>query len=96
MNGSTGPRGKRVELLTPPERAVYDAVIAVGRLPINIRLSRARALLREAYDLVSEWTEETPNTCPKCGAALRYDPVAKAPWPCDVCPKPRGRAINPR
>lgn len=51
------PRRSRIDLLTPAERAIYDAVQAVESLPADVRLTDAVNLLQEAREKVADFVE---------------------------------------
>jgi hypothetical protein len=56
-NEGAVPRRNRVDLLTPAERAIYDAVEAVEDLPPDERLTNAVILLQRARDHVADYVD---------------------------------------
>ena len=54
------PRRIRIDLFTPAERAIYDAVQAVEALPPDVRLTNAVNLLGRARDLVADFVDGVP------------------------------------
>ncbi len=54
------PRRIRLDLFTPAERAIYDAVQAVEALPPDERLTNAVILLGRARDLVADFVDGVP------------------------------------
>ncbi len=52
------PRRIRIDLLTPAERAIYDAVQAVEALPPDVRLTQAVILLQQAREFVADFVDE--------------------------------------
>jgi len=51
------PRRNRIDLLTPAEKAIYDAMQAVENLPPDVRLTDAVCLLQAARDKVADFVE---------------------------------------
>ena len=51
------PRRMRIDLLTPVEKAIYDAMQEVEKLPADIRLTDAVNLLSQAKDKVSDYVD---------------------------------------
>jgi hypothetical protein len=56
-NEGAVPRRNRIDLLTPAERAIYDAVQAVEELPPDERLTNAVILLGRARDHVADYVD---------------------------------------
>lgn len=50
-------RRARLDLNTPAERAVYDAMLEVEKLPADVRLTEAVTLLGKARDLVADYVD---------------------------------------
>lgn len=55
------PRRNRIDLFTPAERAIYDAMQAVEDLPADVRLTRAVIKLGEARALVADFVDGVPD-----------------------------------
>lgn len=51
------PRRKRLDLNVPAEKAIYDAMQEVEKLPADVRLTEAVILLTKAKDLVSDFVD---------------------------------------
>ena len=51
------PRRSRIDLNTPAEKAIYDAMQEVEKLPADVKLTEAVALLAKAKDLVSDFVD---------------------------------------
>jgi hypothetical protein len=51
------PRRVRIDLNTPAERAIYDAMIEVEKLPADVRLTEAVTLLGKARDAVADYVD---------------------------------------
>lgn len=56
------PRRNRIDLLTPAEKAIYDAVQAVENLPADVRLTDAVILLQAARDKVADYIESISDS----------------------------------
>lgn len=56
------PRRIRLDLMTPAEKSIYDAMQAVEKLEADIRLTEAVTLLSKAKDLVSDYVDSNPVT----------------------------------
>ena len=54
------PRRCRIDLFTPAEKAIYEAVQAVEALPPDERLTNAVILLGRARDLVADFVDGVP------------------------------------
>ena len=52
------PRRIRLDLITPAELAIYEAVQAVEKAGADERLTEAVILLGKAKDLVSDYVDE--------------------------------------
>jgi hypothetical protein len=61
MSDTTIPRRCRLDLLTPAERAIVDAVCAVEALPADTRLTDAVVLLQSARDKVADFVDGVPR-----------------------------------
>ena len=57
-NIQTFPRKSCINLLTKPEKIIYDAVQEVENIGADERLTKAIILLGEAQDLVSDFINE--------------------------------------
>lgn len=55
---NTIPRRSRLDLHTPAERAIYDAIQEVEKIGADVRLTRAVLLLSEAKGLVADFVDE--------------------------------------
>lgn len=51
------PRRVRYELLTPPERSIHEAILAIEKYPQHGLLVEAICLLAEAKDLIAEYVD---------------------------------------
>lgn len=51
------PRRSRLDLNTPAEKAIYDAMQEVEKLPADVKLTEAVTLLAKAKDLVSDFVD---------------------------------------
>lgn len=51
------PRRNRLDLNTPAEKAIYDAMQEVEKLPADVKLTEAVTLLAKAKDLVSDFVD---------------------------------------
>lgn len=51
------PRRSRIDLNTPAEKAIYDAMQEVEKLPADVKLTEAVTLLAKAKDLVSDFVD---------------------------------------
>lgn len=51
------PRRNRLDLNVPAEKAIYDAMQEVEKLPADVRLTEAVTLLAKAKDLVSDFVD---------------------------------------
>lgn len=60
----------RIDLLTPAEMAVYDALQAVERLGADERLTQAVCLLQEARGRVADYVESVPGVRGEAAAGL--------------------------
>lgn len=56
------PRRARLDQMTPAEKAIIDAVLAVEALPADARLTEAVVLLQAARDTVADYVEGVRNT----------------------------------
>lgn len=50
-------RRSRLDLNTPAEKAIYDAMQEVEKLPADVKLTEAVTLLAKAKDLVSDFVD---------------------------------------
>lgn len=55
--GNEIPRRNRLDLNTPAEKAIYDAMQEVEKLPSDVKLTEAVTLLAKAKDLVSDFVD---------------------------------------
>jgi hypothetical protein len=51
------PRRNRLDLNVPAEKAIYDAMQEVEKLPADVKLTEAVTLLGKAKDLVSDFVD---------------------------------------
>lgn len=51
------PRRVRLDLLTPAEKAIYDAMQSVEALPADVRLTDAVNLLHAAREAVADYVD---------------------------------------
>ena len=51
------PRRNRLDLNTPTELAIYNAIQEVEKLPADVKLTEAVTLLAKAKDLVSDFVD---------------------------------------
>jgi len=51
-------RRVRLDLYTPAEKAIWDAMVAVELMEADVRLTNAGMLLGQAKDLVSDYIDE--------------------------------------
>lgn len=56
-DGLSSPRRNRVDLFTPAEKAIYDAVQEVEKAGADVRLTHAVIKLSEARDLVADFVD---------------------------------------
>jgi hypothetical protein len=54
------PRRARIDLFTPAEKAIFDAMIAVEALPASEHLTAAVILLGKAKDRVADFVDGVP------------------------------------
>lgn len=54
------PRRIRIDLFTPAEKAIWDAVQAVEAAGCDVRLTNAVILLGKARDLVADFVDGVP------------------------------------
>lgn len=52
------PRRNRIDLLTPAEKSIYDAMQEVEEIGADIKLTDAVTLLQQARDKVADYIEE--------------------------------------
>lgn len=52
------PRRVRLDLNTPAELAIYNAMIEVEKMPADVRLTNAVIKLSEAKNLVADFVDE--------------------------------------
>lgn len=65
------PRRVRIDLFTPAEKAIYDAVQAVEAAGCDERLTRAVIKLQEARDLVADFVDGVPPGTTSCSSPGR-------------------------
>lgn len=51
------PRRNRLDLNTPAELAIYNAMQEVEKMPANVKLTEAVTLLAKSKDLVSDFVD---------------------------------------
>jgi hypothetical protein len=54
------PRRARVEMWTPAEKAIHDAVHSVEAMPASVHLTNAVILLQQAKDKVADFVDGKP------------------------------------
>jgi hypothetical protein len=59
------PRRNRLDLLTPAEKAIWDAMQAVEAGAADMRLTRAVVLLGEAREWVADFVDGVPREWPQ-------------------------------
>lgn len=57
MSENTIPRRSRLNLNVPAELAIYEAMLAVEKMPADIRLTHAGIKLQEAKNLVADFID---------------------------------------
>lgn len=57
MKEYEAPRRIRLDLFTPAERAIYDAMQAVEALPPDVHLTEAVVLLAKAREKVADYVD---------------------------------------
>ena len=57
MEENNVPRRARLDLNTPAEKAIFDAMQEVEKLPADVKLTEAVNLLSKAKDLVSDFVD---------------------------------------
>jgi hypothetical protein len=65
LSNNGHPRRNRVDLNTPVELKIREAVDMVEVLGCDVRLTDAVIKLAEARELVADWIEETGNVIPE-------------------------------
>jgi hypothetical protein len=58
METNTFPRRVRLDLLTPVEKQISDAVYSVEKMESDTRLTEASLLMQKAQNLVSDYIDE--------------------------------------
>lgn len=51
-------RRNRLDLMTPSEKKIYEAMVEIETLTADERLTNAQKLLEEAKNLVSDYVDE--------------------------------------
>lgn len=51
------PRRCFIDKLTPGEKAIYDAIVEVEKIPGDVRLTEVSAMLARAKDLLSDFID---------------------------------------
>ncbi len=59
-NKNEVPRRIRLDLNEPAELAIYEAMMAVEKMPGDIRLTHAGIKLQEAKNLVADYIDNVP------------------------------------
>lgn len=62
MTDNTIPRRSRLDLNQPAELAIYEAMLAVEKMPADTRLTHAVIKLQEARDLVADFIDGVNET----------------------------------
>ena len=57
MSENTIPRRSRLDLNEPAELAIYEAMLAVEKMPGDVRLTHAVIKLQEAKNLVADFID---------------------------------------
>ena len=55
------PRRACIDKMTPAERAIYDAMVEVEKLPPDMRLTDAVVLLGKARESVADFVDGVPR-----------------------------------
>lgn len=63
MSDNKFPRRSCVYLLSPAEKAVYDAVQAVENVGADVRLTEAIVLLSQARENLADYFDEQISNC---------------------------------
>lgn len=83
------PRRARIDLMTPAELAIREAIIAVESLPADPRLTNAVTLLDKAQRHVADFVDGAPTalerSCLACGGFDKIIAVYDAPSGVFVC-----------
>lgn len=58
MNDQQFPRRSRLDLCTPAELAIYNAMTEVEKVGADVRLTEAVILLSQAKDKVADYIDE--------------------------------------
>lgn len=53
------PRKACLDKLEPAEKAIYDAMQKVEEMPADVRLTDAGVLLKQAFDKVAEYVDNS-------------------------------------
>ncbi len=59
-NNNEIPRRNRIDLFTPAEKAIYDAIQEVEKMPADVRLTEATILLDKARAKVADFIDNVP------------------------------------
>ena len=51
------PRRNRIDLFTPAEKAIYDALLEVEKMPADTRLTESTILLNKAREKVADFID---------------------------------------
>lgn len=62
-------RRSRMDLWTPAEKAIYDAMQEVEKAGAHPKLTEAVSLLSKAKETLSDYVDET-STCTNCGVPI--------------------------
>lgn len=65
MNSEPTPRRIRLDLNSPAEIAIYEAIQAVEKMDADVRLTHAVIKLQEARNLVADFIDEVPSAKPQ-------------------------------
>lgn len=89
---ATIPRRCRIDLYTPAEAAIRQAMLAVEGVGADVRLTKAVTLLAEAKDMVADYVDGVPMQLPEpCHTCEGYGRINCGPdedghtHPCDDC-----------
>jgi hypothetical protein len=61
MKSNEMPRRIRIDLHTPAELAIYNAVLEVEKLPADVRLTKSVVLLSDAKDQLADFIDDHPE-----------------------------------
>lgn len=62
-------RRNRIDLMSPAEKAIYDAMQEVEKMPADVRLTDAVELLQQAKNKVSDYVDDAIDEDQKGGSS---------------------------